>query len=309
MIILNNTTTTNNYPSFGLGGAYLGGPQGIYRTGYFLVANAAVFAQFGYGPQGLQPTSPEIFLPPAAYPISEGIGNPIAGIRFRSAVAGLPAQVFGVLFAPHDPTMTIGAEITSTVSASGVITPSGGVVTTTFSPITGTDDGYVAALGPAYPPAFGTAQTSGPSSIPGKSFNNPNFDVRNMLVRFDTSTIPDTAIVQAASLNLYIIGTQNQEARNLVGEWYAGSNWPIVAADGAITPAATAFTIAIGSLTAGSINALSLTSASNVNLSGYTGFRIGVDGGQPALFNTVSIPELEHPTLPEPKLSVTYLLA
>lgn len=179
----------------------------------------------------------------------------------------------------------------------------------TFAVGVGTDDGQVFGSAASYPPTFGLATNNGTTDSAAKNQTaGPTFAVRNFLVRFDTSALPDDAIIDAATLQLHVTAKNDNNARNLVGEWYAGANWPIDVADGAITPGSDAFTLDITAVTAGQVNNIALSSPSNVNKSGYTGFRIGVDGGSPASTNDVTFSAYDHPTNQEPRLVVDYHL-
>ena len=126
-VALSNTTTANNYPIPGAGGAQITA-RDIFASGWFTVANAAVFAQYSYGAQGFNESSPDFYLAPGTYPLSGTPKNPVNGIRFKSAVAGQPAQVWGGFFYKDDPVLQSSAEFTSSVSPSGGVTPSGGVM-------------------------------------------------------------------------------------------------------------------------------------------------------------------------------------
>lgn len=89
--------------------------------GFFTVANQPAFVQLLEGQPGQSHPQPEVYCPPATYPIAGG-DRVIAGIRARNAVAGSPVQFFGSLFYPNEPGIQAGNPFTSTVSASGAIT-------------------------------------------------------------------------------------------------------------------------------------------------------------------------------------------
>lgn len=122
MWALANTTVADAYPGVGQGGAQVGIGD-VFASGFFIVANAAVFARIYYGPQGLQDNSQEIFLPPATYPLIGNEIRPLGGIKFRNAVAGTPAQVFGAFYHHDDATLMIAGQFVSTVTAAGGVTP------------------------------------------------------------------------------------------------------------------------------------------------------------------------------------------
>jgi hypothetical protein len=98
-IVLNNVTTTNEYPVEGS----TGGPMTAYRTfgpmalAQINVYNAAVYMQVltqERGESGQAIWQPEEFRAPSEYTI---IRRYILGIRFRSAKEETPAQVSAVL--------------------------------------------------------------------------------------------------------------------------------------------------------------------------------------------------------------------
>lgn len=121
--ILPNTATADDYPD--TGGCQVG-INDVFASGYFVVANAAVFAQYQHGPQGQQDFSGDIFLAPATYPLVGTPTDPLGGIRFKSAVAGTPAQVFGVLYKKDESSLLAGSEFGAQVSGAGTITPPAG---------------------------------------------------------------------------------------------------------------------------------------------------------------------------------------
>lgn len=124
--VLPNTTTTDNYPT--TGGAQVGA-QDIFQSGFFIVANNPVFGRYLHGQRGQQDESPDIYMPPGTYPLQSGDRDPLGGIRFKSAVVGSPAQVFGVLFYPGE------AQLISSAEFNASIAPGGGVSTITLAPI------------------------------------------------------------------------------------------------------------------------------------------------------------------------------
>lgn len=123
MLSLLPTPTTDVYPT-GDGGCQLGGRDGgPFDQGFFLVANNPAIGRYLFGVQGQGKPSLDIYLPPSTYPLAQHGSNPITGIQFRSAVAGSPAVVAGVLYSPNDPTILAGTPFTGTVNPSGSITP------------------------------------------------------------------------------------------------------------------------------------------------------------------------------------------
>lgn len=125
--VLPNTTTTDAYPV--TGGAQLGLGD-IFGSGFFVVANAAVFGEYFHGLRGQATPSDEIYLPPGTYPLTGTPKDPLGGIRFRSAVIGVPAQVFGVLYYPDEASLLASSEFTAAVAPNGGISGGSGTLLT-----------------------------------------------------------------------------------------------------------------------------------------------------------------------------------
>ena len=152
-----------------------------------------------------------------------------------------------------------GSSHASSTQTAGV-TAAGTATTVTFDITTGADDGEVKAnnmgTGAPYPPATTptvntTATTFAVQSDTGPVFSG--YEVRVGLLRFDTSALPDGATVTGATLRLYVTGTDSDNGRSLVGEWYSAANWPIDSGDYSLNAAATAHAgTAISSLTVNS---------------------------------------------------------
>ena len=108
--ILPNTATANDYPASNNPAGAQVGLNDVFASGYFVVANAAAIAQYQHGKQGQQDFSTDIFLPPATYPLLGTESDPLGGIRFKSAVPGVAAQVFGVLYKKGESSLLAGSE-------------------------------------------------------------------------------------------------------------------------------------------------------------------------------------------------------
>lgn len=96
------------------------GPVPAARMIKYVVANKSVFARVW--PQSKSGTIPaqtdELLITPETNIITDAMG-----IQFRSAVAGVPAQVIAQLLEPGDPTLGSGTPFSSTISSTGGITP------------------------------------------------------------------------------------------------------------------------------------------------------------------------------------------
>jgi hypothetical protein len=185
--------------------------------------------------------------------------------------------------------------------------------TDTFSVSASGDDGYVDAegsTGSTWPPDLSVTVVTNTVTMYARKFKAAGFtDLILSLLRFDTTTLPDDAVVTAATLRLQIVSVGNVTNRNLVVGYY--SSWPIDAADwsGADNPGSDAGSFALTGFSASTEKDLTLTGLSSINVGGYTGFRLGIDGGIPAVDNNnywVEIATLDHATLTEPQLLVTY---
>lgn len=170
------------------------------------------------------------------------------------------------------------------------------------------DDGNLFATGPAYPPVGSAVpNTTGTVLTAGRRFVYGGYDVFDGMLRFDTSAIPDGATITGATLRLFVTGKADGNNRNLVAEWYGAGNWPIDAADYVLNPAGGALAGAdVTAIATGASNDFALTGLASISKTGYTGLRLGVDGGQPTADNYVQIAAFDHATLPEPRLVVTY---
>jgi hypothetical protein len=189
------------------------------------------------------------------------------------------------------------------------------VPTDTFSVAASGDDGYWDKEGPptGWPPD-GTGGDSGSDSaisMLARKYRTAAFvDLIVALVRFDTSALPDDAVITDATLRLQIISVGNITDRTLNVGYYASANWPISTGDwtGANDPGSDAGTFALTGISVGQED-LVLSSPTSVNVSGYTGLRLGISGGDPGIDDRdykVEMATLDHSTLTEPQLLVTY---
>lgn len=90
----------------------------------FVVANAAALCQVAATDAAgvVQGWGPELLITPQSNTVQR-----CQGIRFRSAVPGVPAAIVATLFEPRDPILGGGTAFDSILSPSGGITPPGGV--------------------------------------------------------------------------------------------------------------------------------------------------------------------------------------
>lgn len=175
----------------------------------------------------------------------------------------------------------------------------------TFSIAASADDTNLFRQGATYPPAT----TSG-GNQDGNTFldtrKSTGFESQIMFLKFDTSTLPDNATVTSASLQIYADSANTANNSSVNFEWYIWTT-PAHPTDWADVVGTTAATTAITALTTGSNNTIALSNAAaNVSLTGNTGIRFGLSGGQPTGVNEVFFVAFDHATLTEPKLIVNY---
>ena len=185
--------------------------------------------------------------------------------------------------------------------------------TVTFNIATGADDGDVKAnnmgSGATYPPASPTADaTSSVFAVRRSGPISSGYEVRVGLLRFDTASLPDGATITGATLRLFVVSNESGNARNLVGEWYSSTNWPINSNDYTATAANSAHAgTSITSLVLDAQNTLALQNLTSISKTGPTGIRLHVDGGAPNGENHVFFASPENTGLPKPQLTITYI--
>jgi hypothetical protein len=129
------------------------------------------------------------------------------------------------------------------------------------------------------------------------------------LIRFDTSTISDNAVITGATLRLQTVAKGAATGRDIQVGYYASSNWPIDSADwsGADNPGSDAGVFPISGFSVGVEANLALTNPQLISTTGYTGFRLSVSGAEPVLNDDhrVEWAAFDHATEPGPELIVT----
>ena len=224
-------------------------------------------------------------------------GQPGALHRFwrRSAAALLAATLVGALAA-----------------GGGRSAPALASATSTFSVAAGGDDGSCEKGDAGYPPAGGTQVSCFPTTsdyLVRRSGLAGYKPVTVGLLRFDTSSLPDDAQITSASLRLFVNAIQNGNGRSLEAEWYSPSNWPIDSPDWTLTDSGSADPgTPLSSLQLNQYNTLALQNPSNINLTGFTGFRLHVSGSAdtPTAENLVQFAGFERGAGTSAQLQATY---
>ena len=192
---------------------------------------------------------------------------------------------------------------------------SGGETTAAFGVVAGVDDGDVERGSSSYPPSSGAPSFVGTVDeallVRRSKTPYPYIPVRTALLRFDTSSLPDSATVTSAELRLYPTEKADNDGRSLRAEWYPADNWPIDGADWTSTDSGSAHAgTPLGAIIVGQENRFVLTGLGNLNLQGASAFRLHISGAAvaPTGANDLVFAAFEDPTLPEPQLIVQYTL-
>jgi hypothetical protein len=114
------------------------------------------------------------------------------------------------------------------------------VTTAIFSVAADADDEYVIRSGVAFPPTADTFTrfTSGTTAETSSNFEGgTNYIYRNLLLKWDTSSLPDAAVITGATLQFWCTIVLIQNRRNFVGEYYTWDGTSQIDRSG--TPSAT----------------------------------------------------------------------
>lgn len=181
---------------------------------------------------------------------------------------------------------------------------------TTFSITANADDGSGYYQSASWPPSGGTwTNTTGGSGWVSKIVSGDYFNDITLL-RFDTSSIPDDATIDSAVLKLYCISKQDVGSYALVGDYYDFGGTPTVAGDWVETASPSIWSaLDLGSITTSAVNNITLTDLTGISKTGYTGIRLTLSSGTPvdaSLEGSLEFAMLDHATLQEPQLEVTY---
>jgi hypothetical protein len=178
------------------------------------------------------------------------------------------------------------------------------------------DDGYLEQWSTAYGGTDGSQDTDtafGEIYVRNDfmGFGGTNQYVRgNIILRFDTSSLPDNSIVTAATLELRSVAGfyADTDNRSLQIEWLADPGTITFASDFNATPAASAKAATdLTSLAASTSYSWPLLNPDvNISRVAATGLRFHVDGASPTAGNRIGFYSFDHATEPAPQLVITY---
>jgi hypothetical protein len=180
--------------------------------------------------------------------------------------------------------------------------------TTAFTVAANADDAIASKTGTSYPPTGTTGiSTTTPNIEPSRTYDGTNYTIRVGLLRWDTSSLPDNAIISEAKLRLYVNTVQNVDSRDLTADWYTWG--PVATGDYSETAQTTALSgTALSGISTGGYREFTLLSPTTVNLTGYTGIRLHISGGSPTGNNYVQTTAHDNGPSQAAQLEVTYTL-
>lgn len=175
------------------------------------------------------------------------------------------------------------------------------------------DRGYVERSGTSYAPAGTINAYTGSVNVERSKYSATSWWVANGLVRWNTSSLPDTATIQRARVSFTPAVWSDQDGRSLTAEWYAASNWPINSGDWIATASTTASGSPGWDLTTLDGLGLNLVNANDnvgkTSTNQYTSLRFHISGSTPAGSNEVDLnwPDLDvlYNNVPPPTPTIT----
>lgn len=175
-----------------------------------------------------------------------------------------------------------------------------------FDTAVAADGQLVKAIDPAYPPP---AVASFRSSFvdAGRTLSGGNYEVATMLLRWDTSSLPDSCYITSASLYGFITAATNTDGRNATFDWAFWDGSSI--SDLSITAQTNAHAgTALSSLTAFTYATFALVNGNPyISRTGYTYLRGHIDGGIPTGVNDIEFYDENWGTgATYPQLTVNY---
>jgi len=199
-----------------------------------------------------------------------------------------------------------------TVTFTGTGASAGGGGTLTVPVAAGGDDGFIEKGDSGYPPSASAAAqvTTGYSALlVRRSWTPYSYEPVSVgLLRFDTSGLPDNAVVTSATLRLNVLSATSSDNRSLVAGWYSAANWPIDASDWTLADDNSAVAGVPLSVVKLGDNDFQLQGLSNISTTGMTGLRLAISGAAvpPTGENGVNVASFENGSAPPARLIINY---
>ncbi len=178
--------------------------------------------------------------------------------------------------------------------------------TTTLTLANAFDGQRVRTVGSVWPPTANLQFLQDTYASATKQLQTPNYAVYNGLLRWDTSSISDAALVTAATLRLYCVSRYTIDARSIVAEWYTWDG--VSGTDETATEVSNAHSGTLcTALTASADNDFALLSVGTyVNRTGYTYIRLHCTGGTPTNISGADFAAYGNTSGTAARLIVTY---
>lgn len=178
----------------------------------------------------------------------------------------------------------------------------------TFDATAGNDgSGYYAHT--AWPPNGGTwAADDTTSDYVSKLKTGGTYIQDVAFFRWDTSSLPDDATIDGATLKLHVVSKTDDDNYSLVGDYYDFGGEPSVAGDWIETSNPSIFTaIDLTGIATGAVRSITLTDLTGISRTGVTGIRLTLSSGTPVGNNSLEVAAAENTSsLPVPQLVVDY---
>lgn len=200
-------------------------------------------------------------------------------------------------------------------SGTSVVTPTGLTFDTgTFQVYitSDADDGYGEREGSLPPSGAWTNEPLGGTLGKAQKVRYPtNYGYFGLtFLRFDTSNIPDDAVITGAELKLHVNSKIDDNGASVVADYYDFGGEPTVVGDYVETISSSIIaSTTIASIVDDAVNTITLTDLTGISKTGYTGIRLGIGAvtlGADNDENWVEWALSEHATFPPPTLEVTY---
>jgi hypothetical protein len=182
--------------------------------------------------------------------------------------------------------------------------------TTTFSVSASADDGYVIRGGTTWPPnntTYTVDTTYSELAMVKAKYSDTSWEGTVALLRFNTGSIPDDAVISQAQLLVSPTSYTNTDGRSCVIDYYTFTS--ITSSCWTNSPSSGALSLALNSTNfSTSRKTFTLNNPTNINKTGYTGFRMGISGtSAPTGGNSCGICSQNHSTSANrPQLRITY---